>query len=452
MKFDEFDGLSSQAWKQRIQFELNGEDFNSNLVWKSLEGIDVKPFYHCDSGIATNPIKHQCDAWKIGEEVYVQDTTSANVLAKECLKKGAESIYFILSKPSIDIQKLLDGIDISTFRIYLDLQFLDPNFAIQIEALNLNQNSKLFILTDCIGHLAKSGNWYKNLISDKKNTINYCNAMTGAQSVISIDMANYQNAGASIVQQLAYALVHAHEYIVDNEKINSLNFVFKNAIGGNYFFEIAKLQALRWLWQTLMEDYGKNIKCHIISKPSRRNKTIYDYNINMLRSTTEIMSAALGGSDTIINLPYDALYHKDNEFGRRLSRNQLLILKHESKFSEVNNPTEGAYYIEHLTLQLAEKALKLFKDIEKQGGVLEHLKSGVIQRKIKEQSQKEQQIFDAKEQELVGIHVQQNKDDKMKSQLELYPFLKHNPRKTLLEPILAKRIAEPLEKKRLDDE
>ena len=452
MKFDEFDGLSSQAWKQRIQFELNGEDFNSNLVWKSLEGIDVKPFYHCDSGIATNPIKHQSDAWKIGEEVYVQNTTSANVLAKECLKKGAESIYFILSKPSIDIQKLLDGIDISTFRIYLDLKFLDSNFAIQIEALNLNQNSKLFILTDCIGHLAKSGNWYKNLVSDKKNTIKYCNTMTGAQSVISIDMANYQNAGASMVQQLAYALAHAHEYIIDNEKINSLNFVFKNAIGGNYFFEIAKLQALRWLWQTLMEDYGKNIKCHIISKPSRRNKTIYDYNINMLRSTTEIMSAALGGSDTIINLPYDALYHKDNEFGRRLSRNQLLILKHESKFSEVNNPTEGAYYIEHLTLQLAEKALKLFKDIEKQGGFLELLKSGLIQRRIKEQSQKEQQIFDAKEQELVGINVQQNKDDKLKSQLELYPFLKHNPRKTLLEPILAKRIAEPLEKKRLDRE
>ena len=101
---------------------------------------------------------------------------------------------------------------------------------------------------------------------------------------------------------------------------------------------------------------------------------------------------------------------------------------------------------------MAEKALKLFKHIEKQGGFLELLKSGLIQRKIKEQSQKEQQIFDAKEQELVGIHVQQNKDDKMKSQLELYPFLKHNPRKTLLEPILAKRIAEPLEKKRLDDE
>jgi methylmalonyl-CoA mutase len=276
--------------------------------------------------------------------------------------------------------------------------------------------------------------------------------MTGVKSVISIDMAHYQNAGASMVQQLAYALAHAHEYIVDNERFNISNMIFKVAIGGNYFFEIAKLQALRWLWQTLMEEYGKNIKCHIISEPSKRNKTIYDYNINMLRSTTEVMSAALGGSNTIINLPYDALYHKDNEFGRRLSRNQLLILKHESKFSEVNNPTEGTYYIKHLTKQLAEKALKLFKDIEKEGGFLELLKSGIIQRKIKEHAQKEQESFNVKEQELVGIHVQQNRDEKMKSQLELYPFLKYNPRKTLLEPILARRIAESLEQKRLDNE
>ena len=91
--------------------------------------------------------------------------------------------------------------------------------------------------------------------------------------------------------------------------------VFKVAIGGNYFFEIAKLQALRCLWDSLIKDYDLSARCHIIAEPSKRNKTIYGYNINMLRTTTEIMSAALGSSDTIINLPYDVLYHKDNEFG-----------------------------------------------------------------------------------------------------------------------------------------
>lgn len=168
MKFNEFEKLSSQAWKQRIQFELNGEDFNSNLVWKSLEGIDVKPFYHADSSIVSNPIDHQSDAWLIGEKIFVQNVKAAQNLAKECLSKGAESICFILPKPSLNIQNLLDGIDISRIRIYLDLQFLDPSFIPQIEALKLNQNSKVFILSDCIGHLAKSGNWYSNLSTDKK--------------------------------------------------------------------------------------------------------------------------------------------------------------------------------------------------------------------------------------------------------------------------------------------
>ena len=452
MKFNEFEKLSSQAWKQRIQFELNGEDFNSNLVWKSLEGIDVKPFYHDDSSIVSNPIDHQSDAWLIGEKIFVQNVKAAQNLAKECLSKGAESICFILPKPSLNIQNLLDGIDISRIRIYLDLQFLDPSFIPQIEALKLNQNSKVFILSDCIGHLAKSGNWYSNLSTDKKNTMDYCHSMKVAKSVLSVDMAHYQNAGASMVQQLAYALAHAYEYLVDNESFNESSIVFKTAIGGNYFFEIAKLQALRWLWNSLMKDHKKNINCHIISEPTKRNKTIYDYNINMLRTTTEMMSAALGGSDSVINLPYDALYQKDNEFGRRLSRNQLLILKHESEFNKVNTPTEGSYYIEQLTKQLAEKALKLFKEIETQGGFLQLLKSGVIQRKIKEHAQKEQHSYDTGSQELVGIHVQQNTEDKIKSQLQLYPFLKHNPRKTLIEPILAKRIAEPIEKKRLEDE
>jgi len=452
MKFNEFDEITSQAWKQNIQYELNGADFNSNLVWKSLEGIDVRPFYHSDSNISTNPIDHQSDAWKIGDKIYVQNIKLSNELAKKCLNKGAESICFVLPKPSLNVRELLNGIDISTVAIYLDLQFLDPKFITQIEALNFSLNSKLFILSDCIGHLAKSGNWYKNLASDKENTITYCNSMTGVQSVISINMAHYQNAGASMIQQLAYALAHANEYFVDNKQLDVPNFVFKVAIGGNYFFEIAKLQALRWLWNSVMKDYNKNISCHILSEPSKRNKTLYDYNINMLRTTTEMMSAALGGSNTIINLPYDALYHKDNEFGRRLSRNQLLILKHESKFSAINNPTEGTYYMEYLTKQLAEKALKLFKDIEKQGGFLELLKSGVIQKKIKEHAEKEQQSFDVNKQELVGIHVQQNMKEKMKHQLELYPFLKHNPRKTLVEPILTKRIAEPLEKKRLENE
>ena len=202
----------------------------------------------------------------------------------------------------------------------------------------------------------------------------------------------------------------------------------------------------------MASEYNFNTHCHIYTAPTKRNKTLYDYNTNMLRSTTECMSAILGGSDTICNLPYDAIYHKSNEFGNRIARNQLLILKHESYFDKVNNPADGAYYIETITNQLAEKALELFKNIEANGGFLKQLKEGTIQRKIKESADKEQQQFNAGDIVLTGTNKHANPSDKMKDNLELYPFVKTNLRKTLIEPIIEKRLSEALEQERLKRE
>jgi methylmalonyl-CoA mutase len=164
------------------------------------------------------------------------------------------------------------------------------------------------------------------------------------------------------------------------------------------------------------------------------------------------MSAIIGGADTITNLPYDALYHKDNEFGDRIARNQLLILKNESYFDKVNNPADGTYYIETLTQQLAEKALILFKDIEANGGFLKQLNEGIIKRKIQESADKEQELFDSGKEVLLGTNKYPNKDDKMKHDLELFPFVKVNPRKTLITPIIEKRLAEKIEQDRLGKE
>lgn len=172
----------------------------------------------------------------------------------------------------------------------------------------------------------------------------------------------------------------------------------------------------------------------------------------MLRTTTECMSAILGGANAIANLPYDALYHKDNEFGDRIARNQLLILKNESYFDKVNNPADGSYYIESLTSQLAEKALLLFKDIEAHGGFLKQLNDGLIKRKIQESADAEQELFDTGKESLLGTNKYPNKDDKMKPHLELFPFVKIKPRKTLITPIIEKRLAEKAEQERLSKE
>ena len=145
----------------------------------------------------------------------------------------------------------------------------------------------------------------------------------------------------------------------------------------------------------LAKEYNVSETCHIITMPSHRNKTIYDYNINMLRTTTEYMSAIIAGSNTICSDVYDSIYHKNNEFGERIARNQILILREESYFKASNNPAKGSYYIEYLTRQLSEKALILFKNIETGGGFLSQLKKGVIQKKIKETASKEQDLFNS---------------------------------------------------------
>ena len=226
--------------------------------------------------------------------------------------------------------------------------------------------------------------------------------------------------------------------------------VFEVAVGTNYFFEIAKLRAMRLLFNLIAKEYNHSFECHLLVSPTKRNKTIYDYNINMLRTTTECMSAIIGGADAIANLPYDSLYHKDNEFGDRIARNQLLVLKNESYFDKVNNPADGSYYIETLTTQLAEKALILFKDIEASGGFLKQLNEGIIKRKIQESADKEQELFDSGKEILLGTNKYPNKDDKMKHDLELFPFVKIKPRKTLITPIIEKRLAEKVEQERLD--
>ena len=254
-----------------------------------------------------------------------------------------------------------------------------------------------------------------------------------------------------MVQEIAYSIAHANEYLNRIAIINQ-PIVFQISVGTNYFFEIAKLRALRFLFHLIAKEYNPNLECHLLVSPTKRNKTIYDYNVNMLRTTTECMSGIIGGADAIANLPYDALYHKDNEFGDRIARNQLLVLKNESYFDKVNNPADGTYYIESITNQLAEKALTLFKDIEANGGFLKQLNEGIIKRKIQESADKEQELFDSGKEVLLGTNKFPNRDDKMKHDLELFPFVKVKPRKTLITPLIERRLAEKMEQERLGAE
>jgi methylmalonyl-CoA mutase len=447
--FNEFETVSSKEWKQKIQFELKGADYNDTLVWESLEGIKVKPFYHQDELENTINIKTNVSNFKILQDIFVFDVEKSNKKAKDVLNRGAESIRFTLENESIDFNTLMHDLPLVDINYHIHLKFISLDYLQKINSFATENNACIFLQADPIHQLVTDGNWFTNLESDFKiiDPINYLNL----KSSITIQSGVYQNAGANMVQQIAYTLAHINEYFNRVSTIPS-PITIEVAVGTNYFFEIAKLRAIRILFKILAAEYNHHLDCHIIATPTKRNKTLYDYNVNMLRTTTECMSAILGGANTISNLPYDALYHKTNEFGDRISRNQLLVLKEESYFDKVDNPADGAYYIESLTNQLAEKALDLFKNIESKGGFITLLIEGTIQRKINESAQKEQELFDSGKEVLLGTNKYPNKNDKMKHDLELFPFVKTNPRKTLITPIIEKRLAEKLEQERLSQE
>ena len=454
--FTDFPAVSSKAWKQKIQADLKGADYNDTLIWESPEGIKVKPFYQADdlSESLVSAPSNESD-WLIGQHIFVTDAAEANQKAIRAIKSGTESLIFTLANPDLKPKIILEGIDINSIPVHFQFQFLSVAYIRDLLSYTGRAKGNIYFHIDILGNFCRTGNWFTNFESDHAALKEILDEAANTPT-LSIDVSLYQNAGANRTQQLAYALGHVCEYLnfLNRKKLlrSDLKVCFKMAVDGNYFFEIAKLRALRLLWKNLAVEFGIFTDCHILACPSKRNKTIYDYNVNLLRTTTECMSAILGGADTVYNLSYDAIYHKNNDFGERISRNQLLILKAESHLDKIANPSDGSYYIEVLTQQLAEKALDIFKQIELGDGFLKQLKTHNIQRKIKESALKQQIRYDAGDEVLVGSNKYANEMDKMKQELQRNPFTKNNPRKTIIEPITEIRLSESSEKTRLDHE
>lgn len=445
--FSEFETVSEKAWKQKINVDLKGLDYNETLLWKTNEGITVKPFYTKDDQTHQKTNRSN-DDFNICESIFIDNEIIANKLAIDSLKRGANAIEF-KADADFDYKEVLNDLHKFSAYFYFNFTFLDINFISEIS--DFLKNDKVYFNIDIIGNLAQTGNWFSNLNKDHQELEELVNKVS--KPVIAVNASLYQNAGATNTQQLAYALAHANEYLnhFGADIADKIHFNF--SIGSNYFFEIAKLRAFRILWNSLLNEYGvTNNQAHIFTQPSLRNKTLYDYNVNMLRTTSECMSAVLGGANTVSNVSYDEIFHKSNEFGERISRNQLLILKEESGFENAHDFADGSYYIEAITKELAENALEIFKQIEQGGGFLKQLKEGVIQRKISESAEKEQLLFNKNEIVLLGTNKIQNEKDQMKNDLELFPFVKQRHQKTLIQPIIQRRLAEKLEQERLENE
>jgi methylmalonyl-CoA mutase len=323
---------------------------------------------------------------------------------------------------------------------HFNLRFFSAIFIQQL--IHFLKSETVFINIDIIGKLAKTGNWYHSLNEDF-NSIEKLIQQNPTSKILCVNAQLYQNAGANTVQQIAYALAHANEYFqkFGGEIANHISFNF--SIGSNFFFEIAKLRAFRYLLNLILNEYQCSAEAHIFTEPSYRNKTISNKKLNLLRLTTESLSAILGGANTIANQPFNSIL-EDN------SINQLLILQESNLLNNYIEIVNDQYYIEALTKQIAEKALQIFKEIEKGGGFLAQLKQGVIQRKIAENAKKEQDEFNLGTKILVGSNKYLHQDEQ--PTLNLQPFLEKKSHKTLIIPIIPKRLSEKLEQKKLKNE
>ena len=446
--FEEFTSIPSKQWKNKIQYELNGADYNETLVWESLEGIKVRPFYHEDES-QTIPVSTQTTQWQMVHYIYIHDVEKTIYNATTSLQKGTEAIYFTVANSTLDLTQVLQALP-KEIVYFFRCSFLNRASMEQLSTWVTQHQYNVHLLLDPIHHLVTEGNWHDNLIQD----FSILDALLRKSTAVSlvVDTQTYQNAGANMVQQVAYACAHFIEYLTRIPLLQQPIFV-EVALGSNSFFEIAKLKAMRLLFSLIAQEYPQHtLVVKIIATPTKRNKTIYNAAANQLRTVNECSSAALGGADYISNMPYDALFRKDNYMSQQMARNQLLLLKRESYFNAVNNPTEGVYYIEYLTKQIAEKALDIVKQIEKASGFISSLHDGTIQRKINEAAEKEQNLFDTNQEIILGGNQYINPEECMQNQLELYPFVKQNPRKTLIAPIIERRLAENKEQHRLTAE
>lgn len=422
--FDDFDEVSHQQWTEKIVKDLKGKDFNENLIWNSIEDITVQPFYNNENLINNRSKDYYFEAntnhWGIRSHVDTTNISDANSKALFLLSRGCNSIQFNgqISSQN-DFNTLLNGIDIDI--IHVHFYNSTPNqtliFLIQFcELYKLNlKDINASVGYDYLGELLLSGNWNTNEKADLEQFYQL-NFQKNQFKTILVNGLYFNNAGATITQELAYSFSQVVFYLntllekgIDIKAVaNKISFNF--GIGSNYFFEIAKTRAAKILWKLILNEYGvTNADAHIHATTSSTNYASFDAHNNILRATTEAMSAIIGGANSISVVPFNVNYESSSDFSERIAINVQHILKEEAFLDKVADASKGAYYIENLTDEIVNKSLTLFQNIEQNGGFLVNIKNGVIQNSIHKVANQKQEEYKKGTRVLLGVNKHQNK-------------------------------------------
>lgn len=413
--FSDFPPVSTEEWEQRIIADLKGADYQKKLIWFPDEGFEVRPYYREEdlAGLGTSRVlpgeppyirgvRSGRNDWIIRQDFREEEPSEINAQIREAAGKGVNGIGIRAGKISTHKQmsEALSGLDVEktevNFTSGLSYPLTLELFIYELMHRGVNREKVTGSINfDPIGYLLLHGKyyqtWQQNLEEGAYLLETIANKLP-AYRAITINAAFFQNAGSTLVQELAFGLASACEYLTG---FTSKGFTVDQvapymqlsfATGPNYFMEIAKLRAARWLWTRLTEQYSPAVaessRVFLHAATARWNKSVYDPYVNMLRTTTEGMSAILGNADSVTIESFNSASGIPGPFSMRIARNQQLVLKEEAYLDKVTDPAAGSYYIEKLTHTLATHAWDLFKKVESMGGLLQCIDSGFIRGEI----------------------------------------------------------------------
>ncbi|NVO19025.1 MAG: acyl-CoA mutase large subunit family protein [Bacteroidetes bacterium] len=450
--FPEFPPVTTEEWEAKITEDLKGADYNKKLIWKTQEGFDIKPYYrsedlnelsHLDAQpgeypfVRGNEIRY--NHWEIRQEMSTADPKDANFEALASIKKGATGIGFGASgiKTLKHIETLLKGICFGDCSVHFGGAKSYPDLVnLMAEHIRKHHLNKVVIKGsfdfDPISYLLLEGDFFKSEESDMAQVaemISIGKKDLPAFKMITVNGQYFHNSGSTLIQELAFSLASGNEYLANavssGFKVDDVapRIVFSFAVGSNYFPEIAKLRAARMLWARIVEQYNPSNEASMLMNihcsTSHFNKTLYDPHVNVLRTTTEAMSAILGGTNSLNITPFDAFYKDPDLQSTRIARNQQIILKEESYLERVIDPAAGSYYIENLTDQMARTSWELFQKVEGMGGMIAAIKEGFIQADIKKQEEQRKLDVATRKMVLLGTNQYPNLNERMLEKIQM---------------------------------
>lgn len=437
--FSDFPAVSTQEWMDKITVDLKGADYEKRLVWKTNEGFKVKPFYRREDleGLKTTEglpgqypylrgNKKDDNTWFIRQDIRVENPEEANAKALDLLNKGIDSLGFKIKGKDVSeelIHTLLKDICCDCIELnFSTCQQQTVKLARLVtqyfrEKGYTPENVQGSFNFDPIGKMLEKGKDRSELIPTAKELIEIL-APYPSFRCMAVNSLQLNNAGAYIYQELGYALAWGNQYLACMTEAGvpvdtaAQKIKFNFGISSNYFMEIAKFRAARLLWANIVNEYKPACtdSCQLMAhaETSHFNLTLFDAHVNLLRTQTEAMSAALAGVDSITVAPFDLAYESPNDFSERIARNQQLLLKEEAHLNRIVDPAAGSYYIENLTVSIAKQAWELFLQVEEEGGMIAEVKAGHVQETVNSSNKARHEAVSKRKEILLGTNQYPN--------------------------------------------